>query len=346
MQGATSRCGRVFALSVCVLFSRRGIWFRLRAQQAVAATTLAGTVLGLTRLGKGIPSATVTVKNDAVAATTQTVTADSEGHFSAAGLPAGTYTIEATAQGFGRKSRTGIQLSAGKPEDVSITLSVEALAQAVTVQESVSLAEQLAPSGNTLDATSAKTEISGEFIKNFISPMADFAEVVNLAPGTFSLNPNGIGLGQGKIYYRGFQDGQFTMTFDGIPFEDTNSPTHHSWANFPAQWLGSTDFDRSPGQASTFGPTNFGGSINLLSPGRYNQAMDIRLGDRGLWLLGTRAPASTRRRLRAAFGPGSRKAACCSTFTRCCRTGIRPLTIRSASQARVSINTGSQTRRP
>ena len=56
------------------------------------------------------------------------------------------------------------------------------------------------------------------------------------------------------------------MTFDGIPFEDTNTPTHHSWASFPAQWISSTDFDRSPGQASDFGPTNFGGSINLKSP--------------------------------------------------------------------------------
>ncbi len=56
------------------------------------------------------------------------------------------------------------------------------------------------------------------------------------------------------------------MTFDGIPFEDTNTPTHHSWASFPWQWISSTDFDRSPGLASDFGPTNFGGSINLKSP--------------------------------------------------------------------------------
>ena len=96
--------------------------------------------------------------------------------------------------------------------------------------------------------------------------MADYAEVVNLAPGTFSLNPNGIGLGQGKTFFRGFSDGQYTMTFDGIPFEDTNSPTHHSWANFPSGWTASADFDRSPGLASNFGPTNFGGSINLQSP--------------------------------------------------------------------------------
>ena len=56
------------------------------------------------------------------------------------------------------------------------------------------------------------------------------------------------------------------MTFDGIPFEDTNSPTHHSWANFPSGWTDAVDFDRSPGLSSHFGPTNFGGSINLQSP--------------------------------------------------------------------------------
>ena len=103
-------------------------------------------------------------------------------------------------------------------------------------------------------------------IQNFMAPVADFAEVIQQAPGAFSTNPNGIGLGQGKSFFRGFSDGQYTLTFDGIPFEDTNCPTHHSWASFPSQWISSTDFDRSPGQASDFGPTNFGGSINLKSP--------------------------------------------------------------------------------
>ena len=40
------------------------------------------------------------------------------------------------------------------------------------------------------------------------------------------------------------------MTFDGIPFNDTNDPTHHSWVFFPAQTIGSTVFDRSPGSAA------------------------------------------------------------------------------------------------
>src|SRR5262245_56702425 len=72
-------------------------------------------------------------------------------------------------------------------------------------------------------------------------------------------------LGDSKTFFRGFQDGDYTMTFDGIPFNDTNTPTHHSWAFFPGQFIGQTVFDRSPGSASTIGPGNFGGSINMMS---------------------------------------------------------------------------------
>jgi iron complex outermembrane receptor protein len=55
------------------------------------------------------------------------------------------------------------------------------------------------------------------------------------------------------------------MTYDGIPFNDTNDPTHHSWAFFPAQTIGSTVFERSPGSAATIGPSTYGGSVNLIS---------------------------------------------------------------------------------
>jgi len=55
------------------------------------------------------------------------------------------------------------------------------------------------------------------------------------------------------------------MTFDGLPFNDTNDPTHHSWVWFPTPFIGATVFDRSPGDATVIGPSNSGGSINLLS---------------------------------------------------------------------------------
>src|SRR5476649_1508538 len=86
-----------------------------------------------------------------------------------------------------------------------------------------------------------------------------------MAPGTFSVSANGVGLGDTKTFFRGFADGQYSMTYDGIPFNDTNSPTHHSWAFFPAQTIGSTVFDRSPGLAASIGPSTYGGSVNLIS---------------------------------------------------------------------------------
>jgi iron complex outermembrane recepter protein len=259
MQGVGNRWIRVSTVCVWMLLVAIGS-IQLHAQ---GNSTLNGTVLD--QVGKAIPGASVVVKNEATG-TTSTVVADSDGHFTAPGLVAGTYTVQVSVPGFSLATRSGGQLSAGATLEVPITMSVETLATSITVNETISLAAVTAPSGNSLEALSARTEVSGDFIKNFMSPLADYSEYVNMAPGTLSINANGTGLGQGKTFFRGFSDGQYTMTFDGIPFEDTNSPTHHSWANFPSGWTDRVDFDRSPGLASNFGPTNFGGSINLQSP--------------------------------------------------------------------------------
>ena len=229
----------------------------------IGGGAIAGSILD--QSGKPIPDAAVTAKAEG-GVVSGTASSDAAGHFSVSGLAAGSYTVEATSPGFARGIRLDVPVSASGSQDVSLTLNVDAVSQSITVQETVLIATEMAPAGNTLDATSAKTEISSAVIHDFMAPVADFAEVIQQAPGAFSTNPNGIGLGQGKSFFRGFADGQYTITFDGIPFEDTNSPTHHSWASFPAQWISSTDFDRSPGQAHDFGPTNFGGSINLKSP--------------------------------------------------------------------------------
>ncbi len=230
---------------------------------AQAGGTISGSIAD--QQGKAILGAKVTVKSETGAVAGST-TSDADGRFSIAGIAPGAYSVETTSPGFALNARRGVQVSTAGTQDLAIKLNVDAISQSVTVQASETLAVDLAPLGNSLDATSARTEIGSAVITNFMAPVADFAEVIQQAPNAFSLNPNGIGLGQGSSYFRGFSDGQYTMTFDGIPFEDTNTPTHHSWASFPRQWISSTDFDRSPGQASDFGPTNFGGSINLKSP--------------------------------------------------------------------------------
>lgn len=246
-----------YALCVLVLCSAA-----LLQAQSTGSCTVTGLVTDVT--GKAIPGAAVTVRNEGTGSLYQ-VAANTEGKYTAAGLPDGTYSIEAAAPSFATSRRTGVKVTAGGTAEAPMSLNVSQFAQSITVEGSVSVAAETAPSQNTLDARSAKSEISPEYILNFASPVADYTELLNNAPGTFSVNPNGVGLGDSKTYFRGFKDGQYTMQADGIPFNDTNDPTHHSWAFFPSQFIAGVDFDRSPGSAASIGPTNFGGTVNLLS---------------------------------------------------------------------------------
>jgi len=242
-------------------------FFLAAAPQAVHAQATGATITGtITDIrGDVLQTATVNVKNESTS-NARSVKVDAQGHYSLGGLTPGRYTIEVSAPGFDLNRRT-VQLNAGQDQDFSVALKVGGDLQQVTVEANSlgSIAAALAPMDASLEATSARTYISPTFIQNFTSPVADYGEAVAMAPGTFTLNGNGVGLGQSSTYFRGFPDGNYDIDFDGIPFYDTNTPSHHSWAFFPAQFFGGIDFDRSPGTASTIGPTPFGGSIHLLS---------------------------------------------------------------------------------
>ena len=255
---------RLLILSVCLSLSFAVAPMPLRAQQN-ASGSISGTVLDPD--GNAVQNAVVAVRSESSAAVTKTTT-DQQGKFSVAGLPAGSYTVEVSVPGFALAVRTGVRAGGEQTADLSISLTLGSVSDAITVEANASgsLAAQHAPMDGLLEARSARTEVTPVFIQNFVSPVADFGELIEMAPGTFSINSNGIGLGQDKTFFRGFPDGDYDIDFDGVPFYDTNSPTHHSWAFFPEPWVGSVDFDRSPGSASTIGPTPFGGSIHLLSP--------------------------------------------------------------------------------
>ena len=75
--------------------------------QAIGST-LNGVVLD--EQGKGVYPATVSVKNGSGAA--KTTKTDATGHYSIEGLPAGTYSLTVTANGFAVASRTGVTLGA------------------------------------------------------------------------------------------------------------------------------------------------------------------------------------------------------------------------------------------
>jgi len=236
----------------------------LFAQVVSDGSTVMGTVADPG--GNMLAAATVQLKSDS-SSFTRKANADSSGHFLISGVPAGVYIVSVSAPGFSIAVQQGVRVLADQPKSLTFSLSLGNFSQQVTVDGggTTSIAAQLAPMDAPLDERSARTEVNTTFIRNYTPPTADFGELVALVPGTETTNSNGVGLGQSNTSFRGFSDGSYDIDFDGIPFYDTNTPSHHSWAFFPSQWIGGVDFDRSPGTASTIGPTPFGGSIHLLS---------------------------------------------------------------------------------
>ncbi len=206
-----------------------------------------------------------------------------EGRFTISVRP-GTYSLQVAATGFTTWERPSVTVQSGSPLAIPVVLSVGSVAEEVTVEADVdtSIASQLSPVKALLDAGSARTEITSQYIREFTSPVTDFSDITQAAPGTVSYSTNGVGLGQAKTWFRGFKDDDYTMTWDGVPFNDSNDPSHHSWAYVPAPAISYVDFDRSPGTASDIGPSNYGGSIHMFSP---------RLGP-DMWLRGSESYGS------------------------------------------------------
>ncbi len=225
--------------------------------------------------GRAVANAAVVARQMLTGVSTASVT-DEKGTFSIAGLAPGRYVVEVTANGFAINTRNNVDLTAGKTSTLTFTLAVGAINEQVDVSVTLPGAARMAPSQGSLEARSAQSSISDAYVRDFTAPVSDFSQVIQMAPGTFSYSANGPGLSDTKTFFRGFKDGYYSMTFDGIPFNDTNDPTHHSHVFFPSQFVGGTVLERSPGSAAAIGPSTFGGSINLLSR-RFDQNMHAGL---------------------------------------------------------------------
>ena len=257
-----------------------------RAQQAPGVGEIAGSVMDPD--AKAVVDAAVLVRGETTGEVHATAT-DGRGRFSVPGLAPGVYTVEVAVPGFDIVRQIMVRVDAGKADDLTFQLTVANITETVTVSAALPGAAVAAPSQGSLTARSAQSLISNEYIRSYTSPVSDYSQVLQMAPGTFSVSANGPGLSDTKTFFRGFKDGQYSMTFDGIPFNDTNDPTHHSWVFFPAQTIGSTVFERSPGSAASIGPSTYGGSVNMLSqsmPSRPQIAGTVSYGSFNTKLLG------------------------------------------------------------
>ncbi|WP_297504097.1 TonB-dependent receptor plug domain-containing protein, partial [Ferrovum sp.] len=123
-----------------------------------------------------------------------------------------------------------------------------------------------APTQGSLTATEPQSVINRNYIENTQAGASTYVDNAAIAPGVWSVSPNGPGgSDQGGLVMRSFQDGQYNVTFDGIPFADGADFTHHVNTYFLGQDTGEVTVDRGPGRASTVGDATYGGTIALRS---------------------------------------------------------------------------------
>src|ERR1700761_3804170 len=127
-------------------------------------------------------------------------------------------------------------------------------------------AGDIPPTSTPLDALQPTSVISQDFIEKNLPLSGNYDEAIKFAPSVFDTAPNGPGLAESQnISIRGFQDGQFNVTFDGIPIGDSNDFTHHTTSYFATHDVGQVSVDRGPGTAATIGNATFGGTVSTLS---------------------------------------------------------------------------------
>ncbi|WP_250634071.1 TonB-dependent receptor domain-containing protein [Pinirhizobacter soli] len=126
--------------------------------------------------------------------------------------------------------------------------------------------DTLAPSAAPLEASQPTSVIDERFIRDGLRFNANFDDIIKYAPSVTVTSPEGPGLGKNEgISIRGFQDGQFNITFDGIPFGDASDLHHTTSAYFNNHVLGQAEIDRGPGGGTTIGNATFGGTVALRS---------------------------------------------------------------------------------
>jgi iron complex outermembrane receptor protein len=141
-----------------------------------------------------------------------------------------------------------------------------------------------APTKTPLTVTQPTSVISQQYIQNNVPKSANFDQVIKISPSVATTTPNGPGLSDGRgTTMRGFADGQYNVTFDGIPFGDSTNFAHDTAAWFMTNDLGQISVDRGPGTASTIGDATFGGTISLVSKAPLPNLTVTPYGSYGSW---------------------------------------------------------------
>lgn len=151
---------------------------------------------------------------------------------------------------------SGMALSQAHAQEATSTVTVTARQTAADV----------APSVTPVDAVQPTSVVGQAYIQNDIAGTSNYDDVIKITPSVSTVGPNGPGLMENQfLTIRGFQDGQYNVTIDGIAWGDSNDFTHHSTSYVMSHDLGEVSVDRGPGTAETLGDATFGGTVSMVT---------------------------------------------------------------------------------
>ncbi|PWT88557.1 MAG: hypothetical protein C5B55_12885 [Blastocatellia bacterium] len=127
-----------------------------------------------------IPNATVTVESPQLAVRRTAVTND-DGYFVVTNLPVGIYRVTVSASGFSNTTQESVKIDVGTTLTLNITMSVKQISQQVDVRDTYY---------QTVNKESANVEtlISGTQVTEIALNGRNWAQLINLAPGTSAIN--------------------------------------------------------------------------------------------------------------------------------------------------------------
>ncbi len=134
------------------------------------------------------------------------------------------------------------------------------------VQVSATTTTVVVPTQASTIATEPQSLIGSLYLKENIPPSGDYTDAIAVSPSVSTVAPNGPGLMEAaQVNLRGFNDGEYNVSFDGIPWGDSNDFTHHSTSYYTNRDTGGIVVDRGPGTAATLGNATFGGTVAVSS---------------------------------------------------------------------------------
>jgi hypothetical protein len=184
-----------------------------QAQAQVSGATLSGTVTDPS--GAAIPMAQVSIKAVATGVTREVVT-DSAGFYAAPNLQPGGYQVAVTASGFSTAVQSGITLTVGAQQSLSITMRVGQVSQTVEVTTEAPTVQ--------LTSSTISAEVNATTVRELPLNGRSWTDLANLQPGVITAETHpasDVNRGFGaQVSISGARPQQNNYRLDGVSIND------------------------------------------------------------------------------------------------------------------------------